>query len=135
LLATASKLKLESVANDSANSQISQAFYSTKSHLLPNRDDEGSGSMSPTASDMNAPLPNPPPPPHQLPNQLLVLHAESTKYLFSQNNWPALHKDFSSKENRMLHHAYYAKFLKKRDQIKVHWTEKMIESQKQNFIF
>jgi hypothetical protein len=67
-----------------ANSQISQAFYSTKSHPLPNRDDEGSGSMSPTASDMNAPLPNPPPPPHQLPHQLSILHAESSKDLFSQ---------------------------------------------------
>jgi hypothetical protein len=44
-LIVASKLKLESVANDSANSQISQAFYSTKSHPLPNKGDEGFGSM------------------------------------------------------------------------------------------
>jgi hypothetical protein len=136
LLASASKLKLESVANDSANSQISQAFYSTKSHPLPNRDGEGSSSMSPTALDMNAPLPNPPPPPHQLPNQLLVLHAESTKDFFSQIDWPALHKDFSSKENQILHHAYYAKFSQKeRDQIKIQWTSKMIESQKHILFF
>jgi hypothetical protein len=63
LLAAASKLKLESIANDATNSQISQAFYSTKSHPLPKREDDDSGSMSPTASDMNAPLPTPPPPP------------------------------------------------------------------------
>jgi hypothetical protein len=62
---------------------------------------------------MNAPLPNPPPPPHQLPNQLLVLHVESTKDFFSQIDWPALHKDFSSKENQILRHAYYAKFSQK----------------------
>jgi hypothetical protein len=136
LLAAASKLKLESVANDYANSQISQAFYSTKSHPLPNRDDEGSGSMSPTASYMNAFLPNPPPPPHQLPNQLLVLHVESAKDFFSQIDWPALHKDFSSKENLILRHAYYAKFSQKeRDKIKIQWNEKMIESQKHILFF
>jgi hypothetical protein len=40
LLASASNLKVTSVANDSANSQISQAFYSTKSHPLHNREDD-----------------------------------------------------------------------------------------------
>jgi hypothetical protein len=136
LLAAASKLKLESVANESTNSQISQAFYSTKSHPLPNREDDDSDSMSPSASNMNGPLP----PPQQIPHQLKVLHAEahskSSKNLFSQINWLDLHKDFSSKENQIVRHAYRAKFSKKeRDRIKVQWTEKMIESQKHILFF
>jgi hypothetical protein len=136
LLVAASKLKLESIANDATNSQISQAFYSTKSHPLPNREDDDSGSTSPTASDMNAPLPTPPPPPQQIPHQLRVLHAESLKNFFSQIDWPALHKDFSSKENQILRHAYRAKFSEKeRDQIKIQWTERMIKSQKHILFF
>jgi hypothetical protein len=76
LLASASNLKVTSVANDSANSQISQAFYSTKSHPLHNReDDEDSGPMSPSASDMNGPMP-PPPPPQQIPHHLKVIQHE-----------------------------------------------------------
>jgi hypothetical protein len=47
-----------------------------------------------------------------------------------------LHKDFSSKENQILRHAYRAKFFEKeRDCIKVQWIEKMIASQKHIFFF
>ena len=45
-------------------------------------------------------------------------------------------KDFSSKKNRDLWHAYRARFLEReRDLIKVQWTEKMIESQKHILFF
>jgi hypothetical protein len=55
---------------------------------------------------------------------------------FDQIDWTALHKDFSSKENRIFRHAYRAKFSEKeRDQIKVQWTEKMISSRKHILFF
>jgi hypothetical protein len=60
LLASASNLKLKSVANDPANSQISSPFYSTKTHPPTHKDDD-SDSISPSALDMNGPLPPPPP--------------------------------------------------------------------------
>jgi hypothetical protein len=58
------------------------------------------------------------------------------KIFFSQIDWPALQKDFSSKKNRDLRHAYCARFsVKERDLIKVQWTKKMIESQKHILFF
>jgi hypothetical protein len=97
MLASASNLKLKLVANDFANSQISSTFYLTKTHPLTHKDDDDSGSLSPSASDMNGPLP-PPPPPQQIPHQLRVLNADNpSKNFFSQIDWPALQKDFSSK--------------------------------------
>jgi hypothetical protein len=137
LLAEATKMKgktVKGVGDDTANSQISQAFYSTKSHP-PNGDDDDSGSLSPSASDVNGPLPPPPPP---IPNELYVLNAETPiwSFTFDQIDWTALHKDFSSKENRIFRHAYRAKFSEKeRDQIKVQWTEKMISSRKHILFF
>jgi hypothetical protein len=117
LLASASDLKLKSVANDLANSQISYAFYSTKTHPPTHKDDDDNDSISPSALDMNGPLP--PPPPQQIPHQLRVLHADS-KNFFSQIDWLALQKNFSSKENKDLHHAYRARFSEReRDLIKV----------------
>jgi hypothetical protein len=99
----------------STNSQVSSAFYSTKTHPPTHKDDEGD-STSPSASDFNGPLP----PPHQC----YVIHA-TTKDFFSQIDWLALQKDFSSKKNRDLRHAYRDKFSKReRDLIKVQWTEK-----------
>jgi hypothetical protein len=100
LLADATKMNarmkgktVKGIGDDSANSQISQAFYSTKSHP-PNGDDDDSGSLSPSASDINGPLP-----PQQIPNELLVLHAKTPTWnFFDQIDWTALHKDFSSKE-------------------------------------
>jgi hypothetical protein len=64
LLADAAKMKgktVKGIGDDPANSQISQAYYSTKSHPLHNKEDDDSGSLSPSASDMNGPLPPPPP--------------------------------------------------------------------------
>jgi hypothetical protein len=58
----------------STNSQVSSAFYSTKTHPSFHKDDEGD-STSPSASDFNGPLP----PPHQCN----VIHAVS-KDFFSQ---------------------------------------------------
>jgi hypothetical protein len=75
LLASASNLKLKSVANDPDNSQISSTFYSTKTDLGTHHDDD-SDPLSPSASDTNGPLP-PPPPPQQIPHQLRVLHADT----------------------------------------------------------
>jgi hypothetical protein len=47
-----------------------------------------------------------------------------------------LQKDFSSKENRDLRHAYHARFSEReRDLIKVKWTRKMTESQKHILFF
>ena len=64
-----------------------------------------------------------------------IIHAVS-KDFFSQINWPALQKDFSSKNNRDLRHAYYARFSEKeKDLIKVQWIENMIESQKHILFF
>ena len=125
-------MKLKGVATNPANSQISSAIYSTKTHPNTLRDDDND-SISPFPSDMNGPLP--PPPPQQIPHQLRVLHA-NPKDFFSQIDWPTLQKDFSSKENRDLRHKYKAKYSKReRDLIKVQWTEKMIESQKHILFF
>jgi hypothetical protein len=45
-------------------------------------------------------------------------------------------KNFSSKKNKDLWHAYRAKFSEReRDLIKVQWTRKMIESQKHILFF
>jgi hypothetical protein len=58
------------------------------------------------------------------------------KIFFSQIDWLALQKDFSSKKNRDLRHAYRARFLEReRDLIKVQWTRKMIESRKHILFF
>jgi hypothetical protein len=114
------------------NSQISSAFYSTKIHPSTLKDDD-SGSVSPSASDMNGSLPTPPP--QQIPHQLRVIHADS-KDFFSQIDWLALQKDFSLKKNQTLRHAYHARFSEReRDLIKVQWTNKMIESQKHILFF
>jgi hypothetical protein len=60
----------------------------------------------------------------------------TSKGFFSQIEWPALQKDFSSKENRNLRHAYCARFLEReRDLIKVQWTRKIVESQKHILLF
>jgi hypothetical protein len=48
-----SNLKLKGI---STNSQVSFAFYSTKTHPPTHKDDEGN-STSPSASDFNGPLP------------------------------------------------------------------------------
>jgi hypothetical protein len=77
-----SDLKLKGI---STNSQVSFAFYSTKTHSPTHKDDEGD-STSPSTSDFNGPLP----PPHQCN----VIH-DATKIFFSQIEWPALQKDFS----------------------------------------
>jgi hypothetical protein len=118
-----SNFKLQGI---STNSQVSSAFYSTKTHPPIHKDDEGD-STSPSASDFNGPLP----PPHQCN----VIHAVS-KDFFSLIDWPALQKDFSSKKNTDLRHAYRARFSEReRDLIKVQWTRKMIESQKHILFF
>ena len=118
-LSDRSDLKLKGITT---NSQVSFAFYSTKTH----KDNEG-GSTSPSASDFNVPLPP--------PYQCNVIHAVS-KDCFSQIDWPALQKDFSSKKNKDLGHAYRAKFSEReRDLIKVQWAKKMIESQKHILFF
>jgi hypothetical protein len=94
----------------STNSQVSFAFYSTKTHPPTHKDDEGDAT-SPSASDFNGPLL----PPHQCN----VIHA-TTKDFFSQIDWPALQNDLSSKKNRDLRHAYRARFSEReRDLIKV----------------
>jgi hypothetical protein len=140
LLADVARMKgktVKGIGDDSANSQISQAFYSTKSHP-PNGEDDDNGSLSPSASDINGPLPpHPPPPPQQIPGQLLVLNAETHPVnFFHQIDWTALHKNFSSKENQIFRQAYLAKFSEKeRDQIKVRRTEKMISSRKHILFF
>jgi hypothetical protein len=65
----------------------------------------------------------------------MFIHAVS-KDFFSQIDWPALQKDFSSKKNTDLRHAYRARFSERvRDLIKVQWTRKMIESQKHILFF
>ena len=69
------------------------------------------------------------------PHQCNVIHAVS-KDFFSQIDWPTLQKDFSSKKNRNLWHAYHARFSEKeRDLIKVQWAKTMIESQKHILFF
>jgi hypothetical protein len=118
-----SNFKLQGI---STNSQVSSAFYSTKTHPPTQKDDEGD-STSPSASDFNGPL--------RPLHQCCAIHAVS-KDFFSQIDWPALQKDFSSKKNRDLWHAYRARFSKReRDLIKVQWTRKMIESQKHILFF
>ena len=116
-------LKLKWISN---NFQVSSTFYSTKTHPPTHKDDEG-GFVSPSAWGFNGSLP--------LPHQCCVIHA-TTKDFFSQIDWLALQKDFSSKKNKDLRHAYRAKFSEKeRDLIKVQWTEKMIETQNHILFF
>jgi hypothetical protein len=58
------------------------------------------------------------------------------RFFFSQIDWPALQKDFSSKKNRDLWHDYRARFSEReRDLIKVQWTKKMIKSEKHILFF
>jgi hypothetical protein len=58
------------------------------------------------------------------------------KIFFSLIDWPALQKDYSSKKNKDLRHAYLARFSEKeRDFIKVQWARKMIKSQKHILFF
>ena len=134
MLAFSSDLKLKGVATNPANSQISSAFYSTKTHPPSHKDDD-SDSISPSTSDMNGPLPPPPPPPQQIPHQLRVLRVDP-KNFFAQIDWPALQKDFSSKENQVLRQNYRARFSEReKDLLKVQWIEKMIESQKHILFF
>jgi hypothetical protein len=64
----------------STNSQVSSAFYSTKTRPPIHKDDEGD-STSPSASDFNSPFP----PSHQCN----AIHAVS-KDFFSLIDWPAL---------------------------------------------
>ena len=104
LLASSSDLKLKGV---STNSQVSSVFYSTKTHPPTHKNDD-SGSVSPFASDMNGPLP----PLQQIPYQLRVLHT-SPKDFFSQIDWSALQKDFSSKTNKDLRHTYQSRFFER----------------------
>jgi hypothetical protein len=64
MLAEAAKMKgktVKGIGDDPANSQISQAYYSTKSKP-PNGENDDNGSLSPSASDINGHLPPPPPP-------------------------------------------------------------------------
>jgi hypothetical protein len=79
-----SNFKLQGI---STNSQVSSAFYSTKTHPHIHKDDEGD-STSPSASDFNGSLP----PPHQCS----VIHAVS-KDFFSLIDWPACKKIFLQK--------------------------------------
>ena len=104
-LLSASDLKLKRVTT---NSEISFAFYSTKTHPPTHKDDD-SGSISPSASDMNGPLP----PPQQIPHQLHVIHV-SSKDFFSQIDWSALQRDFSSKKNKDLSMPIDPDFLKEK---------------------
>jgi hypothetical protein len=66
-----SNFKLQGI---STNSQVSSAFYSTKTHPPIHKDDEGD-STSPSASDFNGPLP----PPHQCN----VIHAVSKDFFLT----------------------------------------------------
>ena len=89
-------MKLKGITDDPTNSQISSAFYSTKTHPPTYKEDDDSGSISPFALDMNGPLPPPPPPPQQVHHQLRVLYAENhANNFFSQIDWPALYNEFS----------------------------------------
>jgi hypothetical protein len=76
-----SDLKLKGI---STNSQVSSAFYSTKTHPPTHKDDEGDFTSS--ASNFNGPLPH--------LYQCSVVYAVS-KDFFSKIDWPALQKDFS----------------------------------------
>jgi cell division protein FtsB len=116
-----SNFKLQGI---STNSQVSSAFYSTKTRPPNHKEDEDD---SPSASDFDGSLP----PPHQCN----AIHAIS-KDFFSLIDWPALQKDYSSKKNKDLRHAYLARFSEKeRDFIKVQWARKMIKSQKHILFF
>jgi hypothetical protein len=66
-----SNLKLKGI---STNSQVSSAFYSTKTHPPTHKDGEGD-STSPTTLDFNGPLP--------LPHQCSVIHAVSKDFFLT----------------------------------------------------
>ena len=71
-------LKLKGISTDS---WVSSAFYTTKQTHRPTQVDDEGGSLSPSASDFNAPL--------STPHQCAVIHAPE-KNFFSQIDWPAL---------------------------------------------
>jgi hypothetical protein len=64
-------LKLKGI---STNSQVSFAFYTTKQTPPPTQVDDEGRSISPSASDFNAPL--------STPHQFVVIHAHVKKFLF-----------------------------------------------------
>jgi len=89
--------KLKGIAT---SSQVCSAFYSVKQSAVPSQAEEGD--VSPSASDLNAPMPEP-----VFHHCNAITFVEPKKMGFNDLDWPSLEKDFRSEENRQKRIIYF----------------------------
>jgi hypothetical protein len=121
--------KLKGIAT---SSQVCSAFYSAKQSAVPSQASQAEeGDVSPSASDLNAPMPEP-----VFHHCNAITFVEPKKMGFNDLDWPSLEKDFQSEENRQKRIIYFKSFSQKeQDLIKIQWVEKMLEEQRHTLFF
>jgi len=95
LVDSSANVKLKGISTDS---QVCFAFYSAKQSAAPSQtshNNEEEGDTSPTASDLNAPMPKP-----IFRHCNAITFAEPKKMSFHDLDWSSLEKNFYSEENR-----------------------------------
>jgi len=95
--------KLKGIAT---SSQVCSAFYSVKQSAVPSQAEEGN--VSPSASDLNAPMPEP-----VFHHCNAITFVEPKKMGFNDLDWPSLEKDFRYEENRQKRIIYFKSFSQK----------------------
>jgi len=101
--------KLKGIAT---SSQVCSAFYSAKQSAAPSQVSQTKeGDVSPSASDLNAPMPEP-----VFHHCNVITFAEPKKMGFYDLDWPSLERDFRSEENRHNRFIYFS-FLRKRKRL------------------
>jgi len=121
--------KLKGVAT---SSQVCSAFYSAKQSVVPSQASQAEeGDISPSASDLNAPMPEP-----VFHHCNAITFPEPKKMGFNDLDWSSLEKDFRSEENRQKRIIYFKSFSQKeQDLLKLQWVEKMLEEQRHTLFF
>jgi hypothetical protein len=104
--------KLKGIAT---SSQVCSAFYSAKQSAVPSQVSQTEeGDVSPSAFDLNAPMPEP-----VFHHCNVITFAEPKKMGFYDLDWPSLKRDFRSEENRQNRFIYFKAFSKReRDLLK-----------------
>jgi hypothetical protein len=110
---SSANVKLKGISTDS---QVCSAFYSARQSAAPSQTaHEEEGDASPTASDLNAPMPEP-----VFHHCNAITFAEPKKMGFHDLDWPSLEKNFYSEENRQKRSIYFKSFpQKERDLLKL----------------
>jgi len=95
--------KLKGIAT---SSQVCSAFYSAKQSAVPSQVSQTEeGDVSPSAFDLNAPMPEP-----VFHHCNAITFAEPKKMGFYALDWPSLKRDFRSEENRQNRFIYFKAF-------------------------